>query len=471
LVSDFVGTTTKPYTSAVNIVGQTLTSGPEGSLILTIVYAIDEKVIVLDDLVPANFETLIARPIHGKPVGVGGLYAASTAFTATADSPYTGTVSWDEGTAPYARQKFDISENPVARVVLTPKPGYIFNTTGNTYNTALSNAVAIEGPAPTGGNFVAGAAVDRLTFTLPYISGTDILQQITSLDGLSRTDINPITDDVAALADETTIIGGISPIADGVGKDNIIPLSGVVSVSKEFIHGVDATVKVILEPGAGYTFAADAGPLPYLTYNDTEGTTIKTLIEEHFSAVYKGTTVTDRVKSIEAPYLIPGNPTTNPPRLVLTLKFPPKPTVINEDAFADPMIMGSNLSVIPVDTVPIPATTTITDFDKDVAPFDISDIVWETEDTVFTSGETYTAKITLTPKDNYTFIGSPVTDIEFALDDGSTGIWGDPGAGGSNIILDETAITVTGVLIGPHEDAIPTNRDVLVITLEWTAIP
>jgi hypothetical protein len=472
---DFVDTSSKPYNSTANIVGKTLTSGPDGSLILTIVYEINEKVIVLDDLVPANFETLIARPIHGKPVRVGGLYAASTAFTATADSPYVGTVSWEQGTAPYALQKFDNSASSTATITLKSKPGYVFDASGTPYNDAaiVSKAVAVDGPVATG-TFNVGTDVETLAFTLVYAPAV-VKQQITSLDGLSHTDIDPIPD--TSLADETSILGGgsLSPIATGSGTDNIEPLSGVASGGgKEFIRGVNATVKVALLPQTTppYTFSADDGPLPYLTYNvplaadDTEGNRIKTLIEDHFSEVYKGTTVgtmegtkvTGRVESMEAPYLdVWGN-------LVLTLKFPPKPEVIDEDAFT-----LSVLGDLPDDepkngderAVALDGITT-------TAPFSVSPITWTTNDPddegKFVSTFEYTATFTLTPKTNFTFIDSPISDIVTKLLDNA--VWGSSSAG--TIKLSAGAITVTGVSVEPDEDLIPTERDKLVITLKWT---
>jgi hypothetical protein len=468
VVGDLVGMG-KIYssTNVTNTVGSTLTSGPEGSLILTIVYEIDEKEIVLDDLVSTNFETLIARPIHGKPVGVGNPYAVSTAFTATADSPYTGTVSWDG--APYALQKFLINDDPTATVVLIPKPGYVFKTTATPYSDAelVSKAVAVDGPDATGGFAVATDAY-KLSFTLEYVSGVDILQQITSLDGLSRTDINPVPDD--PMLTETTIVGSTSPIAAGT-SNNIVGIIGLNGGA--FIRGTPATVTVTLSPIAGYTFYADDGPLPYLSYNvalattDTEGARIKTLIEDHFSEVYKGTKVgtitgtkvTGRVESIEAPYLLASGD------LVLTLKFPPKPEVIDETTFTA-LIMG-DLAAEPDGGDPIP--TTITGFDATAALFGMSAIEWTTTDEStpgeFVTGETYTGTITLTPKPNFTFIGAPVTTIEAALDDNGTGIWGN--TLGTNIKLADTAITVTGVSVGPDEDLIPTDRDKLVITLTW----
>jgi hypothetical protein len=304
-----------------------------------------------------------------------------------------------------------------------------------------------------------------------------IKRQITNLDGLSRTDIDPIPGPGgAAIATDTTQVGTGSPIAAGSGT-NIGPITGLDGTSK-FIRGTPATVTVTLSPIANHTFAADDGPLPYLTYNvpvveGTEGARIKALIEDHFSEVYKGTKVgtevgtgvdtkvIGRVESIEAPYL---NALGD---LVLTLKFPPKPEVIDETYFVNTVL--GDLADAPTDGEERPSALAGVNT-SGLVPFTVSPITWTTNDPddvgEFTSTFTYTATITLTPKSNFTFIDSVLATIEDKLDNTSTGIWGTTVS--NNIDLAATAITVTGVAVEPDDDLIESDRDKLVITLKWT---
>jgi hypothetical protein len=275
------------------------------------------------------------------------------------------------------------------------------------------------------------------------------------------------------MVSDTTQVGGGSPIAAGTG--NIGGLTGLSGGN--FMLGVPATAKVILTPVATYTFFADDGPLPYLTYNvplaadDTEGKKIKDLIEDHFSEVYKGTKVgtmvdnkvTGRVESIEAPYLDVSG------RLVLTLKFPPKPEVIDDTYFTEAVL--GDLLVVPTDGNDWPAALTGIDTSAPV-PFTVFSpgIVWTTNEPdnegEFVVGFDYTATITLKPKANYTFIDSDVGTIETTLDDNING-WG---SGGSAVVKDALR-TLTGVAVEPEDDLIESDRDKLVITLKWTAVP
>jgi hypothetical protein len=285
------------------------------------------------------------------------------------------------------------------------------------------------------------------------------------LDGLKFDDIDPVPG--GTLKTATDIIGTTGQFQ--TGTSNIIPLSGIDG-SGNFIFNTPAKVKVVLpfeDTGTiKYSFFADDGPLPYLTYSgssptDDAGKAIKALIESHFSKVYDGTTVpaNARVESVEAPYLDASG------SLVLTLKFPAKPQVIDEGNIAT---LGDLPDAAPTagDDRPTALTGGGTG-----AYFTASEIDWTTDDTAdagkFVSGKNYTATIKLTPKTGYTFVGSPLDDIDDALGDGTgSGIWGTSGTG--NITLADTAITVTGVTVMPGTIAVDPDDDKLVIKLSWT---
>jgi hypothetical protein len=467
VVADFVAASAVPFTAGLKA-GSTLTGDKEGNLTLTVVYNIDEKTILSNELIPDNFTTRIARPLDGKSVGVGTPNAVSTAFTAKNDSPYTGTVSWSLGSAPRALGKFDISEAPTATITLTPKAGYKFYTAGPYSNNAVLRATAVDGPNTSGNATVVDAYT--LTATIPYSTGT-IKRQIRNLDGLHYDDIDPVVDgNTTALATETTSDTG-SPIEDSSGTPNIFAQTGFLLIGSDnyFKYNTPGTVKIALKPdtSSGYSFFADDGPLPYLTYSgssptDDAGKAIKALIEGHFSKVYDGTTVpaNARVESVEAPYLdASGN-------LVLTLKFPAKPQVIDEGNFTI-LTLGDLPGIAPpADGDDRPTALT---GGGNGAFFTASDIDWTTDDPAdagkFVTGKNYTATIELTPKTGYTFVGSPLDDIDDALDGSSTGIWRT--GGGANIALGDTAITVTGVTVMPGTIAVDPDDDKLVIKLTW----
>jgi hypothetical protein len=459
LIGDFVAAAGVPFINGAKA-GSSLTSGPEGSLILTIVYDITEKPIAAtaEDFDP-KFLTRIARPLVGKSVRVGTPKAAATAFVATEDSPYTATVSWTSPSDPFDTGRFG-ANGVTATIKLTPKPGYVFIDAANTYNATgmdriLSDAVAVDAPVVGGGNCADAAPYD-LNFTISYGTG-NIYKQIQNLDGLNFADINPVP--AGNLAVATTAIGANPPIA--AGSANITPLSGLAAGSPPtFIFNTPATVQVALLPATGYSFAADDGPLPYLTYGETldeAGTAIKKLIEDHFSQVYKGTNVplTARVVSLEPPYLSGG-------ALILKLKFPAKPVAI---ATTDIDGIGS-FSAAPSTTF-IPGALTAGDSVFQAA-INVDSIVWTKGSDTITAGTgtfasgAYKATITLSPKSGYTFVAS--TGLEAALDNSTTGTWGV--ASGGHIALADTAINLTEVVVPAGTDYVANDK--IVITLDIT---
>jgi hypothetical protein len=469
VITDFVGSGKPIDIDNAATLGETLTNGPEGSLILTIVYEIEEKVIDPNDTIAdyfnPNYLTRIARPLVGKPVRVGTPNAVSTDFVATEDSPYTGTVAWETGSDPFVRGKFGDS-GVTATVTLVPKPGYKFDNTSGIYNIAerLSQAVAVDAPNATGTGLTS-ADPYALNFTLVYATPTNIKTQIRNLDGVLFNVIDPSVESGATPVSSSVVLGAPNSPFDSANNSNIGILGGLIPSTNLFQINTPATLRFFIKPADGYTFAADDGPLPYLTYGETldeAGTAIKKLIEDHFSQVYNGTKLAAdaRVKSSTEypPYLNADG------ELVLTLTYPAKPKIIEDTHFTIAAI--GDLAIAPANNGDIPARL-IPTIPRTI--YDVSDIVWTLNGTVVSTGKfaagTYTATITLTPKAGYTFIGSDLDDLEAALDDGTSGIW--KTGGGTGIAVDDDDLTVTGVTVGATEDPVDPAKDKLVIKITF----
>jgi hypothetical protein len=457
VIGDFVAAASVPFIYGAKA-GSTLTSGPEGSLILTIVYDIDEKVITVLDLKPEHL-TRIARPLIGKSVRVGTPYATSTDFVVTDDSPYTAKVAWSANSAPQVTGKFDALA-ATAKVTLTAKAGYKFNTTLTAAWSinGVASVVAVNPPAT--GGYVTVISGYEVEAPIVYTAGS-AKQQITSLDGLSWDDIDPIPGQTAATA-TTQITSGV-PIANA---GTVAWLSGLNS--GDFQFNTPATAVITLSPETGYTFYADDGPLPYLTYSD--GTTltaseqaIKDLIEGYFSRVYNGTSVpvANRVKSIAPPKF------DNSGNLVLTLTFPPKGVLNDENNFTYAEI--GDLPAAPTAGTAIPARLNNIGSTR----FDVSDITWTSGGNTVnagsvygTAGTVYTAVITVTPKTGYTFVGADSNQIKSAL--ANTAVWGT--SSGHVLALAAGNISVKGVVVPLGTIEILSADDKIVITLTITSV-
>jgi hypothetical protein len=447
---------------------KTAVLGEEGSLILTFSYLVGEKEIASTDIIPENFETLIARPIHGKAVGV------RSAFTATADSPYTGTVTWTAGTNPARNGVFSTDDTPnaTALVTLKAKPGYKFDATGYSGDDAVfSAAVAVDGPNSTLGGTFGSALSDiyQVTVGMEYTSATVILQQITNLDGYS-TDLDPVAGGSGATISAAAVTG--SPF-DGTQADGVI-LRGLDG-SSNYQHLTDVRVIYTITPEAGYTFKADQGTYAYFAIDDPTGTPNgKTAAEKaayiagYFSQVYKGSIipVAERVRvNVNGIYLNAGD------ELVLDLTYPAKPEVITDAEFTL-LNLGDLSGAIAAGPVPngFGPVGVSAKFKTEIAFYEDDGTTPADE---FLGSTTYIAKITVTPKPGYTFVGTAndttaLGAIETAVE--ADGVYGDnvsSSVGSVAFDLAAADIAVQGFVVDVNEDPVLSAKDNIVISLKF----
>jgi hypothetical protein len=415
--SDF-NTSGNPY--FIGTPAATLMNGPEGTLILTLTYTVGEKTIGPDDVKSVNFEKIIARPIHGKPVGI------NSAFEDTDASPYTGTVLWDDKTRAENLYKFNIGDydTTIGTITLKTKAGYKWNTVAAPTWTGkfqdLADAVATEAQGPVSVGFLL-LDRDEIKFDIGYEDGSNnglIFYQITSLEGVGKpAPVHADTIDYSTFdflqAGATTLPIGTSSIWANLdnGTDAVYNKSPRVTLNIE----ADVTTTVI----APYTFKSyDVLTEPSLT---------KTDIETYFK---DGDTI--GVKVVEGPELIGNNIRFT---LEYTVKKSPIPLTdldgLDIGIFASTTQVASGNVISKYFTTPGTSTT-----------YEVKPIEWEDNATdgfrfdgkqpkpgnTFAPTTKYTARITLVPNPGYTFV--PFDDYGFIAFHTSVaaGAWGNAGA-------------------------------------------
>jgi hypothetical protein len=444
----------------------------EGELVYTVTYDVAEYEIAAtnaaDYFKAENFTALIGRPIHGNPYGVSG------DFTATAASPYTGTVSWTRGDGSSAAT---FNAEPLAAiqaaVKLTAKPGYKFTGTWTGAGAALLPAAALTIPTNTSGTNVP-AAPGSVTLTGDYTLGFTLNY---STAGASPKPVLRRVDTLVNIINSEIALDPLNGKAFTGGPGTSHDTTKIATVTHtvkslpggKFTRGDAAQIQVTLAPHADYTFIADTGEDPYFTAAN---------LAAYFNRIYTGLSpevpAADQASVVEGPWLLGTGGTS----LVFTLEYKTiktGPILVNDLNKAG---IG-DFAATPASTGPIDIPTEFTGGTSD--KYTVSAFAWTEGGTpvdfsgpapTFSAGN-YVLTFDVLPEEGYTFKGSntftqiiPAEVEALHIDAATTGTgWNNTNATPAN-----AGVAKPGGIKVELQSNVVNGTDVgkLKITLTWT---